>query len=72
MDQLICATGKQDHAVLIDCEDLSIDLVPLPKGVKVVILDTGTRRGLVDSKYNERRGACEQALQHLMSRLCGR
>lgn len=64
MDQLICATGKQDHAVLIDCEDLSIDPVPLPQGVKVVILDTSTRRGLVDSKYNERRSACEHAAQH--------
>jgi galactokinase len=33
----------------------------LPKGTVVVVLDTGTRRGLVDSAYNERRQQCEQA-----------
>lgn len=59
MDQLISANGKEGHALLIDCRTLECRPVPLPKGVKVVILDTGTRRGLADSAYNERRKACE-------------
>ncbi len=59
MDQLISACGKEDHALLIDCRSLESRPVPLPAGVKVVILDTGTRRGLADSAYNERRQACE-------------
>ncbi|GAB4142595.1 MAG: galactokinase [Thermogutta sp.] len=59
MDQLISAHGKQGHALLIDCRTLECQAVPLPPGVKVVILDTGTRRGLADSAYNERRKACE-------------
>ncbi len=61
MDQMISAAGKSDHALLIDCRSLETELVPLPPGTVVVVLDTGTRRGLVDSAYNERRSQCEAA-----------
>ena len=61
MDQLISAAGKADHALLIDCRSLETQPVPFPEGVAVVVLDTSTRRGLVDSKYNERRAQCELA-----------
>jgi galactokinase len=61
MDQLIVAHGRADHALLIDCRTLSSEPVPLPAAVEVVILDTNTRRGLVDSAYNERRTQCETA-----------
>ncbi|MGA0368136.1 MAG: galactokinase [Kiritimatiellia bacterium] len=64
MDQMISACGKADHAYLLDCRSLKGRHVPLPEGVKVVILDTGTRRGLVDSAYNERRNQCEEAAKH--------
>ncbi len=61
MDQMISAAGKQGHALLIDCRSLENTLVKLPAETVVVILDTSTRRGLVDSQYNERRAQCEQA-----------
>ena len=61
MDQMISAAGKAGHALLIDCRDLKTELVPMPPGVAVVVLDTSTRRGLVDSAYNERRAQCEAA-----------
>ncbi len=61
MDQLISATGRPGHAVLIDCRSLQLAPVPFPPGVAVAILDTATRRGLVDSEYNERRARCEAA-----------
>lgn len=61
MDQLISAAGVAHHALLIDCRSLELTPVPLPSGSKVVILDTATRRGLVDSAYNERRRQCEAA-----------
>jgi len=61
MDQLISAAGRSGHAVLIDCRSLTTQPVPFPAGVDVVILDTATRRGLVDSAYNERRAQCESA-----------
>ena len=61
MDQMISASGQQGHALLLDCRSLEGESVPLPEGVAVVILDTGTRRGLVDSAYNQRRAQCEAA-----------
>jgi galactokinase len=61
MDQLISASGIAHHALLIDCRSLELTPVPLPPGSTVVILDTATRRGLVDSAYNERRRQCEAA-----------
>ena len=64
MDQMISAAGVADRALLIDCRSLETYSAPLPAGTAVVILDTGTRRGLVDSKYNERREQCEAAARH--------
>jgi galactokinase len=61
MDQLVVAAGRRDHALLIDCRSLEIQPAPLPDGAAVVVLDTSTRRGLVDSAYNERREQCEAA-----------
>jgi len=61
MDQMISAGGRADHALLIDCRSLEAEAVPLPPKTSVVILDTTTRRGLVDSAYNERRRQCEAA-----------
>ena len=65
MDQLISAAGRAGHALLIDCRSLEIEAVPLPPGAAVVILDTATRRGLVDSAYNQRRAQCETAARLL-------
>ncbi len=61
MDQLISAAGQDGSALWIDCRSLAFEAVPLPESMLVVILDTATRRGLVGSKYNERRQQCEQA-----------
>ncbi|MEW6074211.1 MAG: galactokinase [Planctomycetota bacterium] len=61
MDQMISAVGRAGRAVLIDCRSLECEAVPLPPGTAVVVLDTATRRGLVDSAYNERRAQCEEA-----------
>jgi len=64
MDQLISAAGVAGTALLIDCRSLETTPAPLPKGTAVVVLDTATRRGLVDSAYNERRAQCETAAKH--------
>ncbi len=61
MDQLISAAGRAQHALLIDCRSLDTQPVPFPPGVAVAVLDTATRRGLVDSAYNQRRSQCEAA-----------
>jgi galactokinase len=61
MDPLIIASAIEDHALLIDCRDLSTTPQPLPPGTAVAVLDTSTRRGLADSAYNDRRQRCEEA-----------
>jgi galactokinase len=61
MDQLISACGVSGHALFIDCRKFDIQQVPLPEGLRIIILDTKTRRGLVDSHYNDRYSQCEEA-----------
>ena len=58
MDQLISAIGVDGSAMLIDCRDLSARPVPIPSEATVVILDTGTRRRLVESAYEDRQATC--------------
>lgn len=66
MDQFAVANGKRDHAIHLDCDTLRYELVPFRSGdYKLVIGNTNKRRGLVDSKYNERRAQCEQAVRDL-------
>jgi len=66
MDQFAVANGKKDHAILLMCDTLEYELVPFHSGsYKLVIGNTNKRRGLVDSKYNERRSECEQAVEEL-------
>lgn len=63
MDQMVCAGGEAGHAMLIDCRSLEFQLVPLPSGTAILIMDTATRRGLRDSEYNLRRWQCEEAVK---------
>ncbi|WP_172194012.1 galactokinase [Saccharibacillus qingshengii] len=68
MDQFAVANGKKDHAILLMCDTLEYKHVPFQTGsYKLVIGNTNKRRGLVDSKYNERREQCTQALERLRS-----
>ena len=65
MDQLISAVGQEGQAMLIDCRAFTWQPVPLPHDAVVVVCDTGRRRGLVDSAYNERRAQCEEGARRL-------
>ncbi|BCG58338.1 galactokinase [Paenibacillus sp. URB8-2] len=66
MDQFAVAVGRRDHAILLMCNSLEYDMVPFITGAyKLVIGNTNKRRGLVDSKYNERRQQCDEALAAL-------
>lgn len=65
MDQLVIANGKRDHALLIDCQNLNIQLIPVPKHLAIIIMDTMTRHTHVNSDYNKRRQYCEQAVELL-------
>jgi len=66
MDQFASAMGKENHAILLDCKDLSYSLVPLNlEGKSIVIANTNKKRSLIVSKYNERRSECEEAMRIL-------
>jgi galactokinase len=65
MDQMASAAAREGHALFLDCRSLEYRHVPLPEGISVVVMDTSTRRGLIDSAYNERRAQCESAAQAL-------
>ena len=70
MDQFAVAMGKKDHAILLDCNTLKYDYVPVVlKDEVIVIANTNKRRGLADSKYNERRAECDEALAELQTKL---
>ncbi len=61
MDQMASAASRRGHALFLDCRSLDYRHIPLPPETAIAVLDTGTRRGLVDSAYNERRAQCEAA-----------
>lgn len=66
MDQFAIAMGKKDHAIFLDTADLSYTYAPIKlEGAKLVIACSNKKRGLGDSKYNERRSECESALAEL-------
>ncbi len=66
MDQFAVAMGEKDHAVFLNCDTLDYEKVPLVLGdYFLMITNTDKRRELADSKYNERRGECEQAVAAL-------
>jgi galactokinase len=65
MDQMISANGKAGFALLIDCRDLSMQPIPLPKECAILVLDTMTRHDHRSSGYNERRESCERGAELL-------
>jgi galactokinase len=62
MDQFISALGQRDHALLLDCRDLSYRPVPLPRHTQIVVCDSHIERALAGSAYNQRRQECDQAV----------
>ncbi|MBE6054431.1 MAG: galactokinase [Clostridium sartagoforme] len=70
MDQFAIGMGKENNAILLDCNTLKYNYCPIDlKDEILVIANTNKRRGLADSKYNERRSECEKALDELKIKL---
>ena len=70
MDQFAIGMGKKDHAILLNTNTLEYELVSADfLDNVIVIMNTNKRRELADSKYNERRGECEEALKRLKTKL---
>ena len=70
MDQFASAFAKKGHALLLNCDNLDFRLVPFNlQDVSIVVANTGVKRSLVDSAYNERRSECEEALSLLAEKI---
>ena len=69
MDQFASTCGVKGHVLYFDTRSLVWEPIPLPDGTAIVIADSGVRRSLVTSAYNERRASCEQAVELLRQHL---
>jgi galactokinase len=61
MDQFISANGLQDHALLLDCRDLSFKLAPIPAHIALVIANTMVKHSVAGGDYTTRRAEVEAA-----------
>ena len=61
MDQFISANGAKDHALLLDCRDLSFKLAPIPENVALVIANTMVKHAITGGEYTSRRAEVEAA-----------
>ncbi|MEE2644036.1 MAG: galactokinase [Myxococcota bacterium] len=73
LDQLAISLSTPGHATLLDCAIQSGEPIPIRPGmIEFALVDSGIRRGLVESAYNERRSQCEAAAEALsLKRLRG-
>lgn len=70
MDQFAIGMGSKDMAIFLNTNTLDYELVPAEFGDNVIlIMNTNKRRELADSKYNQRRSECEEALRRLQTEL---
>jgi galactokinase len=66
MDQFAVGFGKKDHAIFLNCDTLLFENIPVElNDCSLIITNTNKRRGLTDSKYNERRSECDKAVELL-------
>jgi len=61
MDQFISANGSKDHAMLLDCRDLSFRLAPIPPDIALVIANTMVKHSVTGGDYTTRRAEVEAA-----------
>jgi galactokinase len=71
MDQFASACGVEGHVLCFDTRSLEWEPLRLPEGTALVIADSGVRRSLVSSAYNDRHAACEKAVELLQQYLPG-
>jgi len=66
MDMFAIGMGKKNGALFLNCRTYEYEVIPANvAGYTLVIMNTNKRRGLTDSKYNERVAECQAALTAL-------
>lgn len=70
MDQFAVGMGEKDRAIFLNCDTLNYDAIPVElDNYQLIISNTNKRRGLTDSKYNERRAECEKAVEYISKKV---
>ncbi len=64
MDQMASAASVAGHALLLDCRTLEYLPIPLHPDLAITVIDTGLRRNLTESAFNQRRAECEAVAAH--------
>ncbi len=63
MDQFASVLGKKNHAIQLDCQDLSYEYVPIDwSEYEIILLNTNVKHNLASTAYNDRRNSCEQGV----------
>jgi len=66
MDMFAIGMGQKNGALFLNCRTYEYEVIPANvAGYTLVIMNTNKRRGLTDSKYNERVAECQAALKAL-------
>jgi len=65
MDQFAVTLTRPGHALFLDCRALTVEHVPIPPSVALVVCNTGVRRALAHSAYHDRQRECAQAVESL-------
>ncbi|HEY5811488.1 MAG TPA: galactokinase [Terrimicrobiaceae bacterium] len=65
LDQVSSIFGKKDHAIFLDCRAETVENVPFPPGIGLLIVHSGVKHALSGGEYNERRDQCFQAAEIL-------
>jgi len=64
MDQMASAASVAGKALLLDCRTLQHMPIPIHRSLAVTVIDSGLRRDLTTSAFNQRRAECEAAAAH--------
>lgn len=64
MDQFASVMSKKDHVILLDCQSLEFEYVPIKiEPYKILLLNTNVSHNLASGEYNLRRGQCEKGVE---------
>jgi galactokinase len=65
LDQVSSIFGRRDHVVFLDCRAESVEPVPLPSSLGLLIVHSGVKHALTGGEYNERRDQCFEAARRM-------
>lgn len=71
MDQAACLLGEEGAALLLDCRSLDAQAIPFPPGTAIVVADSGVRRRLAATGFNDRRAEVAAATAFFAERVPG-